>query len=132
MNNFNLCSKCNGKIFTLLIDSENNRLLTQCEQCGYERIFIRIKELNISRTISKEIRYIVLNRQYWRCNQCGEKLKYNSEVDWSNAQVAHIDHIFPYSKRKEYPNGEDNINEPENLQALCPDCNNKKRDKTTQ
>jgi hypothetical protein len=85
-------------------------------------------EEEIYRLITAEQRYNVLKRQKWKCNICGEKLKYNSNSDWEG-KVAHIDHIHPFSKRASYPNGEANINELSNLQALCPDCNLKKRDK---
>jgi hypothetical protein len=82
-------------------------------------------KVEISRIITKELRYEVLKRQKWRCNQCGCILKYSKDSSWSG-EVAHIDHIFPFSKRKEYSNGEENINESSNLQALCPKCNEKK------
>lgn len=83
--------------------------------------------INISRNkdkryVSKQIRYEVLNRQKWNCNICGCKLKYSSSNDWEG-EVAHIDHIHPYSKRESYKNGIENINESSNLQALCPACN---------
>jgi len=76
----------------------------------------------IFRVVTKEQRYKVLKRQRWRCNQCNVQLKYNSNSDWEG-KVAHIDHIHPYSKRQNYPNGIKNINELSNLQALCPKCN---------
>ena len=81
------------------------------------------------RIIDKKTRYEVLKRQKWICNMCGEKLKYGKNSAWVG-EVAHIDHIHPYSERYSYPNGPENINELENLQALCPKCNlskNKKR-----
>jgi len=79
----------------------------------------------VNRLITRQQRYDVLKRQKWRCNQCAEVLKFNSKSDW-DGKVAHIDHIHPYSKRKTYPNGAENINECCNLQGLCPDCNLKK------
>jgi hypothetical protein len=85
-------------------------------------------EENIARIITKEMRYETLKRQKWKCNICGERLKYNSHSDWEG-KIAHIDHIYPYSKRENYPRGKENINELSNLQALCPDCNFKKSDK---
>lgn len=87
-----------------------------------------INNKEVGRIITKEKRYKVLKRQGWVCNECGTKLKFSKNSQWEG-ELAHIDHIFPYSKRKEYPNGEDNINELENLQALCPKCNQIKRDK---
>ena len=76
----------------------------------------------ILRIISKEKRFEVLKRQNWCCNQCGCKLKYSKNNDWV-AEVAHIDHIHPFSKKGTYSNGAYNINENSNLQALCPKCN---------
>jgi len=83
---------------------------------------------NISRIITKEDRYKVLTRQKWRCNICNIKLKYSLNSDWGG-EVAHIDHIHPFSKRNNYSNGIININETSNLQALCPKCNLGKKDK---
>ena len=89
------------------------------------------KEEEIYRKISKEDRYLILKRQEWKCNNCGETLKYNSHSKWKG-EVGHIDHIHPYSKKESYVNGEKNINELSNLQALCPKCNLKKGDKKIQ
>ena len=86
------------------------------------------KEIDDARIITTQQRYEVLKRQKWRCNQCAAKLKYNKESSWEG-EVAHIDHIYPYSKRYTYQNGSQNINESSNLQALCPDCNLKKSKK---
>jgi 5-methylcytosine-specific restriction endonuclease McrA len=83
------------------------------------------------RLITREKRFEVLKRQKWRCNNCGTSLKYNTNSKWEG-KIAHMDHIFPYSKRIEYPNGKENINELSNLQALCPDCNFKKGGKEIQ
>jgi len=80
-----------------------------------------------ARIIPKEKRYEILKRQKWRCNSCGCILKYGKFSKWQG-ETAHIDHIFPYSKKEEYTNGKDNINELANLQALCPNCNFKKGD----
>lgn len=79
-------------------------------------------ETIISRKIGKNDRYNVLKRQLWNCNICGCKLKYSKNNSWE-AEIAHIDHIHPFSKRKTYINGEENINQLSNLQALCPKCN---------
>lgn len=76
----------------------------------------------ISRVITKQQRYEVLKRQKWQCNQCCEVLKFNKNSNWEG-EVAHIDHIHPFSKKETYPNGVENINESSNLQALCPRCN---------
>ena len=79
----------------------------------------------ISRNIDKNKRYVVLNRQKWRCNTCFCKLKFSKYSNW-DGEVAHIDHIHEYSKRDTYMNGAHNINELENLQALCPPCHDLK------
>jgi|TARA_Y100000034_G_scaffold87714_1_gene105188 5-methylcytosine-specific restriction endonuclease McrA len=82
----------------------------------------------LTRYIKKEIRYELLKIQKWKCNQCGCQLKYSNESSWKG-EIAHIDHIHPYSKRDTYVNGESDINELSNLQALCPKCNLTKSDK---
>lgn len=81
---------------------------------------------DVARIITKEQRYGTLKRQNWKCNHCDVSLKYSNKSSWSG-EIAHIDHIFPYSKRWEYPKGVDRINDSDNLQALCPKCNLKKR-----
>lgn len=73
-------------------------------------------------------RYEILQRQKWRCNLCGQKLKYSKKHEFGD-EVAHIDHIHPYNKRNSYINGARKINEMANKQALCQTCNLKKRDK---
>ena len=87
------------------------------------------RDSNEFRYISHLTRYEVLNRQHWQCNMCGCKLKYSlNHIDF-DGEVAHIDHIFPWSKREEY-NGD--INDSSNLQALCPKCNLSKSKKEIQ
>ena len=80
---------------------------------------------DIRRIISPEARYEVLKQQHWRCNICGVRLKYSKKSKW-DGEIAHIDHIWPYSERYSYPKGVEFINEIENLQALCPKCNREK------
>lgn len=89
------------------------------------------QQLEISRTITKDMRYKVLKRQKWKCNLCNCTLKWNKDSDWSG-KVGHIDHIHPYSKRDSYINGIEKINELSNLQALCETCNLKKSSKEIQ
>lgn len=97
--------------------------MKECPYCGssisWEVDFNR-------RNIPKSIRYAVLKRQYWKCNICSCKLKYSSNSKFEGA-VAHIDHIEPFKNRKE---GE-SIHMLSNLQALCPNCNLVKSDRTT-
>ena len=76
----------------------------------------------ITRVISKEERYLILKEQKWNCNSCGCKLKFGAHSLWEG-EVAHIDHIHPFSKRDSYPR---DINERSNLQGLCGKCNLKK------
>jgi len=96
-----------------------------------EHILMENKPENSCRYISREKRYEVLRRQKWRCNICGCKLKYSKENSWEG-EVAHIDHIFPYTQKEFYFNREENINELSNLQALCPKCNLTKSSKEIQ
>lgn len=79
-----------------------------------------------SRKISNSLRYVILSEQKWHCAICGRLLKYSEKHRIRNAVVAHIDHIHPYIARESYFSGIENINERDNLQALCPECNLKK------
>jgi len=88
----------------------------------------RESHILIGRVITPQQRYEVLKRQTWKCNICTTQLKYKKTSPWEG-ETAHIDHIHPYSKRDSYPNGKENINELENLQALCPKCNLSKNKK---
>jgi len=89
------------------------------------------QEEDIPRIILFSSRYNVLKRQKWKCNSCATHLKYSKNHELGTS-VAHIDHIYPYSKRWTYPFGIKKINEENNLQALCESCNkikyNKKND----
>ena len=85
-------------------------------------------EQTICRNITKQQRYEVLKRQKWCCNICNKRLKYGQNSGWEG-EVAHIDHVHPYTQRNTYINGEDKINEDQNLQGLCPGCNLKKSGK---
>ena len=90
---------------------------------GLWKFLMKYKESSSGRYISRLMRYNILRRQNWSCNECGIKLKYGKKSAFIG-DVAHIDHIHPYSKKETYT-GED-INEPSNLQALCSTCNLKK------
>lgn len=84
--------------------------------------------------IGHEKRYKVITQQKWRCNECHCHLKWSKEVGeehsfCENYQTAHIDHIWPYSKRFTYPKGAARINDLDNLQALCQKCNLEKHSK---
>ena len=96
---------------------KGNRGFSESSCSDYEPIIQ--KNNNIYRYISRTSRYEVLKRQKWRCNICGCKLRYSHSSSYGG-EVAHIDHIIPYSERDNYPG---DINELVNLQALCPSCN---------
>ena len=85
-----------------------------------------IAEEKVTRCISKSMRYQILRDQHWECNECSIRLKFDINSKFPG-EVAHIDHIHPFAMRGTYQNGESNINERSNLQALCPSCNNQKR-----
>lgn len=83
---------------------------------------------NQRRVISISERYNILKEQNWRCNLCGKHLKFKKDSPFGE-EVAHIDHIHPFSKRLTYPFGLERINERSNLQALCANCNLTKSEK---
>ena len=60
-----------------------------------------LRDPNEFRYIPQWVRYEVLSRQHWNCNMCGCKLKYSIRNEFPG-EVAHIDHITPFSKRAEY------------------------------
>ena len=91
----------------------------------FQEMINYLKNRKDYRFVSKQTRYEVLRRQGWTCNNCGVKLNFSKKHKFEG-EVAHIDHIFPFSKREEYFNGSKNINEISNLQALCESCNKKK------
>ena len=94
--------------------------------CIYEKPPANFEDdYEISRVISKDLRHEILKRQKWRCNFCNISLKFSKDSSWEG-EVAHIDHIHPFTKKETYSNGINNINESSNLQALCPECNLKK------
>ena len=83
---------------------------------------------NSRRIITSDERYTILREQKWSCNICGKKLKFNKNSPFGE-EVAHIDHIHPFSKRLTYAFGFERINERSNLQALCATCNLNKSEK---
>ena len=101
---------------------EKNRILKSMCHSEIEEIRMGLKLMYSSRIILPATRYNILKRQLWRCNSCGEHLKYSKHHTYG-VSVAHIDHIHPYSERLTYINGIENINEESNLQALCEKCN---------
>lgn len=112
------CNICSGKWGYVNLENGN---IKRFNNLKYDQHLHQIR-FKPTRYISKGIRYEVLKRQEWRCNNCGKHLKY-SKYHKFGEDVAHIDHIHPYSDWETY-NG--NINELSNLQALCGECNSKK------
>lgn len=83
------------------------------------------EDYEVSRTIPSTTRYEVMQRQRWRCNSCGMRIKYSRDSKCEGG-VGHIDHIHPFSERHNYHKGAVFINEDANLQALCELCNLRK------
>lgn len=84
-----------------------------------------IAKFNGRRVITPKMRYVICAEQRWRCNVCFAKIKYSGDKTFE-AETAHIDHIHPFADANSYINGSDNIDERNNLQALCGTCNLKK------
>jgi len=94
---------------------ENGRILREnIKMIAREEAKKEIKKLGIpSRYISPIIKSKLFRKQKGKCAVCKQELEKNF----------HIDHIFPYSKKFEYKNGTNNINEERNLRLLCKECN---------
>jgi hypothetical protein len=84
-----------------------------------------VENVDVTRIINHHTRYLILQEQKWKCNICGCHLRYCNDSSWKG-EVAHIDHIHPFSDRHCYPG---RINERSNLQALCSKCNLSKHKK---
>lgn len=115
------------------IQDEMNLNMIRCCNCGGKwgilnldtNIIVSYNDKHKSkptRYISKQVRYVILKRQNWRCNSCGKHLKYSNHHKFGE-DVAHIDHIHPFADWQTY---DGDINEINNLQALCGECNSKK------
>jgi 5-methylcytosine-specific restriction endonuclease McrA len=63
----------------------------------------------------------IIERDKWKCQNCGCKVHNRSTGNWNTPDKAHIDHIIPISKGGN--------SEPSNLQTLCRTCNLSKQDK---
>jgi len=107
--------KNNKKLSNEQIEKIRNRLIKNLEESTF-------------RFIKKEIRYKLMKKQKWKCNICNKKILFSNKSNWKG-EIGEIDHIHPFSKKSYYCNGTWNINEEENLQALCRTCNRKKSDK---
>ena len=82
----------------------------------------RIKRRSLKQKVSFSPfeRKQILNRDKWKCQNCGCKVHDRSNGNWNTPNKAHIDHILPLSK------GGDS--KPSNLQTLCRTCNLSKHD----
>jgi hypothetical protein len=80
-----------------------------------DQLLLKSSSKNKRRTISLYARWAVLKRDNYTCKMCGTSPGKDHSV------VLEIDHIIPISK-----NGTNDIN---NLQTLCHECNQGKRDK---
>ena len=72
-------------------------------------------EKNTRKTIPLNIRWVVLKKNNYTCVKCGQSPAKNNDVELE------IDHILPVAK-----GGNNDI---ENLQTLCRECNQGKKDK---
>jgi len=117
----------------ILIYEDDSKYLLKLNNYNVDPLFSLSKEVYLTninsegRYITMNTRYRVMKRQHYRCNICHIKLKIKENSQFGDV-IAHINHIHPYSERKTYFNGEENINEERNLQALCPKCNLSKKD----
>lgn len=83
-----------------------------------EEGLLRGKVKKTRETIPLNIRWIVLNRDNYRCVKCGQSPVNNPKIDLE------IDHIIPVSKG--------GTNDIDNLQTLCKKCNQGKKNKKEQ
>ncbi len=74
----------------------------------------KVKPRKTSRHVSSRLRFLVMQRDNFKCRMCGSSPAHNPEVKLE------IDHIKPWAK------GGETI--PANLQTLCSICNNGKAD----
>lgn len=84
--------------------SDGNSIVIQ--KVGKEQ---KAKTHSTQRTINLRLRFLVLQRDHFKCCKCGASPAKDASVE------LHIDHIIPWSK-----GGETEIN---NLQTLCSKCN---------
>jgi hypothetical protein len=75
--------------------------------------------------IPKGKRYKVFARQNWRCKECSKHIAWNTvQAEKYGYELGHLDHIHPVVAEDTYTGK--NVNELDNLQALCWRCNLKK------
>lgn len=116
-----------GSIFRLVGYPENDEVRQEATRLCEERIAEWVeKKRSTERSSEPEasVRYIVLKDAHGKCQLCGM----SSEI-----APIHVDHIVPRSKSNK--NGKVelhsrliDVNDRENLQALCYACNTAKRD----
>jgi hypothetical protein len=80
-----------------------------------DQLLLKTSTKNVRKTIPLNIRWKVLKRDNYTCVKCGKSPGKDKNIELE------IDHIIPVSK-----NGS---NEIENLQTLCYECNQGKKDK---
>lgn len=81
--------------------------LRKCPVCSEKQKTVSSNRRH--RSLSKKMRYQILQRDNFKCCACGASPKTEPTVQ------LHIDHIIPWSK-----GGETTL---DNLQTLCSDCN---------
>ena len=72
-------------------------------------------EKNVRKTITLSIRWKILKKDNYTCVKCGQSPARNNDIELE------IDHILPVAKG--------GTNDIENLQTLCSNCNQGKKDK---
>lgn len=80
--------------------SAKDKLMWHCKQCARKRF------------VPKKIKRIVIERDKWTCQNCGQKV--HDDLHWL-PDKCHVDHIIPVSKG--------GSNDLDNLQVLCQACN---------
>ncbi|MBN2455045.1 MAG: HNH endonuclease [Sedimentisphaerales bacterium] len=103
------------------VDEENEKISSEelsksntCQKKISEKSDINIVVHKTSRKPSWKLRFLVMHRDNFKCQQCGKSPALHHGV------VLHIDHKIPWSK-----GGETEMN---NLQTLCEQCNIGKSD----
>lgn len=66
-------------------------------------------------------RFLILERDNWKCLNCGCKVHDRNSGNWNTDDKAHIDHIIALSQG--------GTSDPTNLRILCRKCNLSKKDK---
>lgn len=119
LNDFALRAEENG-FLKVGLDARANALGILARLYGYEVSYIISKAgkpkqvMQATRHVPKRLRYDILKAANGRCALCGQS--------GADAEL-HVDHIKPVSKYPEL------VNDINNLQCLCADCNLGKSDR---